>query len=122
MAMERALEMRESCDVYSVSDDAFPNDIIAIEDKFSQQLPGLKLGVIYCANGQTSPLEMFRNGMQPDKPAIKDSFWQWLNAMGQEIDLTTHQGYRGDMPAQGKTHASVWNKLNGTDPLPSILR
>jgi hypothetical protein len=49
---------------------------------------------------------MFSNGTNGEK--CSDEFWNFVNLMGHEIDLSNWNGYRGDMGKEGKTYADTW--------------
>jgi len=70
----------------------------------------MKIGVICCRKGQTSPQDMFQNGLEGGPP-VDDQFWIFLKHMGHEVDLSDNwTGYTGDMKG-GKTYYTKWKQI-----------
>jgi hypothetical protein len=67
----------------------------------------MKLGILYVRKGQKTPPEWFRNGIDGD--TLSPGFWKFMNELGEEIDLASWTGYRGDMGQEGKTYYSKWD-------------
>lgn len=67
----------------------------------------MKMGVLYVRPGQTSPTEWFQNGINGD--CLHPDFWNFMNTLGDTIDLSEWSGYRGDMGAEGSTYYTKWD-------------
>lgn len=84
----------------------------------------MKIGVIYCAKGQSNPQKMFRNGLglhyrpclcltsDPNQPC-HPRFWEFMNFLGTEINLENWQAYRGDMGRKGRSYYDRYQDIEG---------
>lgn len=90
----------------------------------------MKIAVIYAKANQTTVKEMFENNGQslpicfsPTEPS--ELFLEFIKALGEKIDLSQWQGYRGDMGkgtlgmsqllilAEGESYFTMWNGFQG---------
>jgi len=76
---------------YHVQNKAFRHELTKVERDHPQQLRTMKIAVLYSKRGQSQPSEMFHN----DK--VTKKLREFLNIIGDKIDLSTHKGYAGDM-------------------------
>jgi len=74
-----------------------------LEQKHRQELKHMKIAIIYVRPGQTNPRDMFKN----DPP---DSFWKFVNILGQRINISEHDGYKGDV-VTGEVYYTKWKGL-----------
>eukprot|EP01126_Amoeba_proteus_P045443 TRINITY_DN5089_c0_g2_i10.p1 TRINITY_DN5089_c0_g2~~TRINITY_DN5089_c0_g2_i10.p1 ORF type:complete len:506 (+),score=104.90 TRINITY_DN5089_c0_g2_i10:152-1669(+) len=101
-------EFPSPVEIYDIFDNLeFSEAFINFEPKHSQLRTTMKIGIIYVRKGQQEPQEWFGNGQGGD--ALTSEFWQFVNVLGQEIDLSGWKGYRGDMGQRGKTYYKNWN-------------
>eukprot|EP01125_Pyxidicula_operculata_P003056 TRINITY_DN1321_c0_g2_i1.p1 TRINITY_DN1321_c0_g2~~TRINITY_DN1321_c0_g2_i1.p1 ORF type:complete len:1345 (-),score=395.48 TRINITY_DN1321_c0_g2_i1:173-4207(-) len=113
--LEKFISDRErDSEVYLVADTAkFSKEFCLVEDKHSQVLRNMKIGIIYTKHGQADPHEMFKNGREGDQ--CSDKFWNFMKLMGREIDLLGWKKYNGDMSVNspGKTYFDdTWKNIN----------
>ncbi|KAI8922304.1 hypothetical protein DFJ77DRAFT_18942 [Powellomyces hirtus] len=87
-----------------------PNELLSMEER--QVIRSYKFGVAYVGPGQCSEEEMFGNRNENTTPAFK----QFLNFLGETIELRGWKGYRAGLDTSGSnltgTH-SVYTKWQG---------
>ncbi|KAJ3021363.1 hypothetical protein HKX48_008680 [Thoreauomyces humboldtii] len=87
-----------------------PNELLSMEER--QVIRSYKFGVAYVAPGQSSEEEMLTNRNETSSPAFK----QFLNFLGETIELRGWKGYRAGLDTSGSnmtgTH-SVYTKWQG---------
>eukprot|EP01114_Cavostelium_apophysatum_P019642 TRINITY_DN6390_c0_g1_i1.p1 TRINITY_DN6390_c0_g1~~TRINITY_DN6390_c0_g1_i1.p1 ORF type:complete len:675 (-),score=165.25 TRINITY_DN6390_c0_g1_i1:156-2180(-) len=89
--------------VYRVKTEYFPEDLVQIERKHPQDNQRrMKIAVVQSKGEQVLPSEMFTNEGSPEMETF-------LNTIGQKVDLTTWNGYRGDMGRHGQSYHTSWN-------------
>ncbi|KAI8827010.1 uncharacterized protein EV422DRAFT_21985 [Fimicolochytrium jonesii] len=91
-------------------DATLPNELLSMEER--QVIRSYKFGVAYVGPGQGSEEEMFKNRHEDTSPAFK----QFLNFLGETIELRGWKGYRAGLDTSGSnltgTH-SVYTKWQG---------
>ncbi|KAJ3036781.1 hypothetical protein HDV00_002393 [Rhizophlyctis rosea] len=86
------------------------NELLAMEER--QVIRSYKFGVAYVGPGQTSEEEMLQNRMETSSPAFK----QFLNFLGETIELRGWKGYRAGLDTSGSNNTgthSVYTKWQG---------
>ncbi|KAJ3185375.1 hypothetical protein HDU85_001425 [Gaertneriomyces sp. JEL0708] len=87
-----------------------PNELLAMEER--QVIRSYKFGVAYVGPGQSSEEEMFSNKADDVSPSFK----QFLNFLGETIELRGWKGYRAGLDVSGSnmtgTH-SIYTKWQG---------
>eukprot|EP01125_Pyxidicula_operculata_P018083 TRINITY_DN63_c0_g2_i3.p1 TRINITY_DN63_c0_g2~~TRINITY_DN63_c0_g2_i3.p1 ORF type:complete len:938 (-),score=212.57 TRINITY_DN63_c0_g2_i3:267-3080(-) len=86
----------------------FSQDFLRVEEKHPQKRIHMKIGLIYCKNGQSLPKDMFANTREECGPR----FEEFLNLMGELKDLNGWTGYAGDMGDTGFTYYHLWDPHN----------
>ncbi len=87
-----SLNVFQNTDIWLVEDDReLKNHLRKIELEAPEASNCFRIGVVYCAAGQTTEAEFFHN--PPDIPRFR----QFLNLIGEEIDLLGWGGYRGQL-------------------------
>eukprot|EP01126_Amoeba_proteus_P038230 TRINITY_DN3977_c1_g1_i6.p1 TRINITY_DN3977_c1_g1~~TRINITY_DN3977_c1_g1_i6.p1 ORF type:complete len:351 (-),score=45.23 TRINITY_DN3977_c1_g1_i6:246-1298(-) len=81
------------------------------ESKFPQKILTMKIAVLDVRKGQITPEQWALNGHQN---MINDSkFWDMMNCFGNKIDLSTWEGFRGEMGRNGETYFELWHPQDG---------
>ncbi|KAJ3099390.1 hypothetical protein HDU97_003223 [Phlyctochytrium planicorne] len=91
-------------------DPALPNELLAMEER--QVIRSYKFGVVYMTEGQTTEEEMLQNKHENASPAFK----QFLNFLGETIELKGWKGYRAGLDVSGSNNTgtqSVYTKWQG---------
>lgn len=65
---------------------------MALETKHSFRVDNMKLAVLYVTAGQTDMPTIFAN-----KPPENNRFWNFLEILGEKVDMTKWDRYRGDL-------------------------
>jgi len=63
----------------------FINELISLEELNPQKIFNMKMGIIYCRNGQESPQQILKNGLNGD--VVCPYFWDFVSLMGEQINL-----------------------------------
>jgi len=85
-----------------ISEPAINDDLMNFEK--SQVRIQYKIGVLYCADGQTTEREMFGNS------AGSEDFEEFISFLGDKILLSRFQGFRGGLSNQYDGTHSVYSK------------
>ncbi|KAI8838115.1 hypothetical protein BC829DRAFT_371413 [Chytridium lagenaria] len=91
-------------------DPGLPNELLAMEER--QVIRSYKFGVVYMTEGQTTEEEMLQNRHENASPAFK----QFLNFLGETIELRGWKGYRAGLDVSGSNNTglhSVYTKWQG---------
>ncbi|KAI8805730.1 hypothetical protein BJ742DRAFT_818994 [Cladochytrium replicatum] len=91
-------------------DSALANDLLSMEER--QVIRSYKFGVAYLRPGQSSEEEMFLNRKEDTSPA----FGQFLNFLGETIEMKGWKGYKAGLDTSGNNHTgthSVYTKWQG---------
>ncbi|KAJ3117488.1 hypothetical protein HDU96_006582 [Phlyctochytrium bullatum] len=91
-------------------DPSLPNELLAMEER--QVIRSYKFGVVYMKDGQTTEDEMLQNRHEDASPAFK----QFLNFLGETIELKGWKGYRAGLDVSGSNNTgtnSVYTKWQG---------
>eukprot|EP00732_Lithocolla_globosa_P005487 Lithocolla_globosa_v1_NODE_5701_length_1199_cov_185.523601.p1 type:complete len:357 gc:universal NODE_5701_length_1199_cov_185.523601:68-1138(+) len=86
-----------------------PNELLTMEER--QVIRSYKFGLLYCAPGQSTEREMFNNTHENTSKEFK----QFLNLIGEKIELKNWKGYRAGLDVVGNltgTH-SIYTKWQG---------
>jgi hypothetical protein len=67
----------------------------------------MKIGIVYCKEGQRTGQEMFSN----TKKDCGFGFWEYINSLGHKFDLEGWTRYRGDMRPPGTAWFGEWNNI-----------
>ncbi|KAJ3013796.1 hypothetical protein HKX48_005516 [Thoreauomyces humboldtii] len=96
--------------LHMCKDANLPNELLSMEER--QVIRSYKFGVAYVAPGQCNEEEMLTNRHENSSPAFK----QFLNFLGETIELRGWKGYRAGLDTSGSnmtgTH-SVYTKWQG---------
>eukprot|EP01126_Amoeba_proteus_P022260 TRINITY_DN22541_c0_g1_i1.p1 TRINITY_DN22541_c0_g1~~TRINITY_DN22541_c0_g1_i1.p1 ORF type:complete len:286 (+),score=58.20 TRINITY_DN22541_c0_g1_i1:159-1016(+) len=60
------------CCFFQIKESSANDDIMAIEKLHRQKVPHVKIALLYCKDGQTDPMDMFRNSMEDVSEAYKE--------------------------------------------------
>ncbi|KAJ3191431.1 hypothetical protein HK101_007706 [Irineochytrium annulatum] len=93
-----------------VKEPALANELLAMEER--QVIRSYKFGVAYIAEGQSTEEEMLQNRHENTSPAFK----QFLNFLGETIELRGWKGYRAGLDVTGTNNTgvnSVYTKWQG---------
>ncbi|KAJ3211224.1 hypothetical protein HDU67_004667 [Dinochytrium kinnereticum] len=91
-------------------DPGLANELLGMEER--QVIRSYKFGVVYMAEGQTTEEEMLQNRHENTSPSFK----QFLNFLGETIELKGWKGYRAGLDVSGSNNTglnSVYTKWQG---------
>jgi len=86
------------------------NELLSMEER--QVIRSYKFGVAYVGTGQGSEEEMLQNRMETASPSFK----QFLNFLGETIELRNWKGYRAGLDVSGSNNTgthSIYTKWQG---------
>eukprot|EP00029_Vermamoeba_vermiformis_P005583 TRINITY_DN1981_c0_g1_i1.p1 TRINITY_DN1981_c0_g1~~TRINITY_DN1981_c0_g1_i1.p1 ORF type:complete len:1210 (-),score=286.78 TRINITY_DN1981_c0_g1_i1:79-3708(-) len=92
-----------------IHDDNFSRDFLDLEQKLV--VHAFKMGVVYCKDGQTEEAEMLSNDTGSQE------FYDFLNFMGETIDLKDWDKYAGGLDTKKNTTGlqSVYTEYSGSE-------
>jgi len=109
--LEESIEktLQKNYSVTRVTDPEFPFEFVHLEQKHMQKRVAMKIGLVYCRQGQRTPAEMFQNGRDGD---CSSKFWDFVHLLGKRVEITeSYTKYRGDMRPPGTAYYSVWKDV-----------
>ncbi len=104
----------ENLEFTEVKEDQLKTDLLHMEDRLF--IKAYRMGVVYCAEGQTDEMDMFSNGTWTslDVPIWShsysffaetgsDAFNSFLDFLGERVKLKGYKGYNGGLDVHGKS-------------------
>ena len=94
------------CDCYLASDPQVALELLMLEREASDNTRNFRLGVCYAKKGQELEAEFFANSESDCSPR----FWEFMNIMGDEIDMANHKGFKAQLSTDKKSYYVKWRE------------